>query len=84
MFVGLVLDIKKIKKNLASQDPKYWFNEYNKSMYLGREEKAIFALQEYVWLSLERSKSKMQFEVLKAKHEDDFLRAGEKFPIFPY
>lgn len=83
-FFQLSQDVWKIKNNSGSELPSYWLNEYNKSMYLGRNEKALFALQEFIWFSIKKKKDRKSYDSLKEKYQDDIHKLGGKFPIYPF
>lgn len=83
-FFEMSRDVWKLRNKVGSEDPKYWLNEYNKSMYLGRNDKALFALQEFIWYSMQKKKDRKSYETLKGKHQDDLSNLGGKFPVYPY
>src|SRR5680860_182487 len=81
-FFEMSRDVWKLRNKVGSQEPLYWLNDYNKSMYLGRNEKALFALQEFVWYSMQKRKDKKAYEALREKYHDDFRKLGGEFPIY--
>ncbi len=83
-FFEMSRDIWKIRNRVGSEDPKFWLNEYNKSMYLGRSSQALFALQEFIWYSIQKNKDKRSYEELKGKYQDELNKLGGEFPIYPF
>lgn len=59
-------------------------DNYNKSRYLGRDLEALHYLQEYVWATLKKNKSKKNYESLKLEFNDEFIKFGSQFPQYPY
>jgi hypothetical protein len=56
----------------------------NKSRYLGRDIEALHFLQEFVWASLKKNRSKKNYDSLKLEYNNDFLKFGSEFPLYPY
>lgn len=83
-FFEMSKDIWKIRNKVGSEEPKYWLKEYNKSMYLGRSSEALFALQEFIWYSMQKKKDRKFYDELRTKYQDDLSKLGGEFPFYPH
>jgi hypothetical protein len=84
LFFELVSHVRHIRQGMFSKNPEYWQKQYNKSLYLGRQDQALFALQEFIWYSMEKKKDKKTYDSLKEKYQPEFKRLGGEFPLFMY
>lgn len=84
MYFQLVGDVRALRINFASNNPEVWLLRYNKSRYLKRNEEALFNLQEYIWLSINKRKSMKYYEELKERWSSVFITLKSEFPDYPF
>jgi hypothetical protein len=67
--------------SLSEQD---CYQAYIKNKHLRRDDKALYYLQEFIWLAMAHEQSVKNYDILKLEHEAKFIALGAKFPSYPY
>ncbi|WP_316778273.1 hypothetical protein [Pedobacter antarcticus] len=84
IFFQIAGNIEALRIRFTSKNPETWLKKYQKSISLRRDSEALYHLQEFVWESLQRKKSKAKYDSLKSEYESAFTSLGAEFPIYPF
>lgn len=84
MFFQLVGDLRALRKKFDSKNTDVWLERFYKSNNLGRDDEALYNLQEYIWLMINKNKSQSNYDQLKQIWDKSFIDLKSEFPEYPF